>query len=752
MSTNTSDRSRPRPGRLRRLHAGLLFLVVSALCGVLAAGVAMPAVGAAVLGGKAAEGTLDDLPAAFDQPAQSQRSEVQDVNGDVLAYFYDENRVYVPLDDIAPVMKQAIISIEDHRFYEHGPLDAIGTLRALLTNVVAGGVTQGGSTLTQQYVKMVQIEEAKKVGDEAGIQAAQDDSYGRKIKELRYAISVEKTLSKDEILERYLNIAYYGDGAYGIEVAAHHYFDTTADELTLAQAAMLAGLVQNPTANNPVEHPKAALQRRNVVLNRMAELGVITEAKAAKAAKSKFNEKSVTGTTNGCQGTDYPFVCDYVYRSLEQTASLGDSVEQRQETIKRGGLVVKTKFDPDTQDEIQDAVSSVVGPTDPTIAAMDMIEPGTGLIVAMAQSRPEMGDNTEKGETYWNYSVSPEMGGAQGFQAGSTFKAFTAAAALEQGIPLSKRYNAARTMDFSGRSFESCDGSSQVSNWRVSNSTGVNGTMDMYRAAEYSVNTYFVQLALDAGMCNVVQMAEKLGVESSTKDAPVSSYADKPSFTLGTVEVSPLSVAEAYATFASGGVHCDPIILESITDSTGAERAVPSANCQRVISEDVANAMSSLLSSVMTKGTGRRVMTADGRPQAGKTGTIDSNAAVWFVGYTPQVAGAAMISIDNTRSPFVQGKNGYRSAGLKGYTVPSTGRALEGSGSGDAGQEIWKPAMQTYLQGKAMQSFNAPPAELVAGRSLSEWRNGLPDPDGGNPTAPQNDEDDEDEGTPNGPR
>ena len=256
MSSNTSDRSRPRPGRLRRLHAGLLFVVVSALCGVLAAGVAMPAVGAAVLGGKAAEGTLDDLPAAFDQPAQSQRSEVQDVNGDVLAYFYDENRVYVPLDEIAPVMQQAIISIEDHRFYEHGPLDAIGTLRAFLTNVVAGGVTQGGSTLTQQYVKMVQIEEAKKAGDEAGVQAAQDDSYGRKIKELRYAISVEKTLSKDQILERYLNIAYYGDGAYGIEVAAQHYFGTTAAELTLAQAAMLAGLVQNPTANNPVQNPR----------------------------------------------------------------------------------------------------------------------------------------------------------------------------------------------------------------------------------------------------------------------------------------------------------------------------------------------------------------------------------------------------------------------------------------------------------------------------------------------------------------
>ena len=347
--------------------------------------------------GKAAEGTLDDLPAAFDQPAQSQRSQVLDVNGDVLAYFYDENRVYVPLADIAPVMQQAIISIEDHRFYEHGPLDAVGTLRALLTNVVAGGVTQGGSTLTQQYVKMVQIEEAKKAGDEAGVAAAQDDSYGRKIRELRYAISVEKTLSKDQILERYLNIAYYGDGAYGVEVAAQHYFGTTAAKLTLPQAALLAGLVQNPTANNPVQNPTAGLQRRNVVINRMAALDVITDAEAAKAIKTKFNKKKVTSTINGCQGTDYPFLCDYVYRSLEQTPSLGDTVETRQQTIKRGGLVIKTKIDPDTQDQTQKAVSKVVGPTDPVISAMDMIEPGTGLIVAMAQSRPVMGDNTKKG-------------------------------------------------------------------------------------------------------------------------------------------------------------------------------------------------------------------------------------------------------------------------------------------------------------------------------------------------------------------
>ncbi|MDN5771606.1 MAG: transglycosylase domain-containing protein, partial [Microlunatus sp.] len=205
------DRS-GRTGPFRRLRTGTIFVVTSILCGLLLAVVALPIVGAAVFTGKSAEGTLGALPAAFDQPAQSQRSEVLDGNGDVLAYFYEENRVFVSLDEIAPVMRQAILSIEDHRFYEHGPLDAVGTVRALVSNMLSGGVAQGGSTLTQQYVKMVQIEEAKKAGDEAGVQAAQESSYGRKIRELRFAISVEKTLSKDQILERYLNIAYFGDG------------------------------------------------------------------------------------------------------------------------------------------------------------------------------------------------------------------------------------------------------------------------------------------------------------------------------------------------------------------------------------------------------------------------------------------------------------------------------------------------------------------------------------------------------------
>ena len=734
-----------RPATIAR--AAGLFVLISAVCGLLIAGAAMPTVGAAWFSARTTEQGLDDLPVEFDTPAQSQRSTVLDANGDVLAYFFEENRVYVELDEIAPIMRQAILAIEDHRFYEHGPLDAQGTLRALITNFAAGGVTQGGSTITQQYVKMVQIGEAKKRGDEAAVRAAQDNTYQRKIRELRYAISVEKALPKDEILERYLNIAYFGDGAYGIEVAAQHYFGRSAAKLTLAQAAMLAGLVQNPTTFNPVESPTEALERRDVVLNRMTELGVITAAKAAKAKGTDFDDNDVTTTRNGCQGTDYPFICDYVYRTLVQTPSLGADNVERENTVKRGGLTISTAFDPDTQDAIQGAVSEVVGPTDPVIAAMNMIQPGTGLIVAMAQSRPVMGSKAGKGQTYWNYSVPPDMGGAQGFQAGSTFKVFTAAAALEQGIPLSRRYNARATMNFSGARFDTCSGRRPVyGNWQVSNSTGTNGVMDMYRATERSVNTYFVQLALDVGMCDVVKMAEKLGVESSVEGAPITSYDDKPSFTLGTVEVSPLSVAEAYATFASGGIHCDPIIISSITDSTGKIREAPSANCERVISTDVAAAMNSLLSRVMTDGTGTRAATADRRPQAGKTGTINSNAAVWFVGYTPQVVGAAMISVDNRRRPFDPSKSGLRSSGLKNYVVPSTRRPLEGSGSGDAGQEIWKPAMEQYLADVTPQGFAPPPYELVNGQERfdRDWDDDDEDDDDDD----EDDEDDEDDDPP----
>jgi membrane peptidoglycan carboxypeptidase len=703
----------------------VMFVVVSVLAGVLVAGLFIPFAGMAGVTSNAAATELKSLPAELATPAPATRSKVLMGNGKTLAYFYDENRVPVKLKSIAPIMRTAQIAIEDHRFYEHGALDFKGTMRALVRNSAAGGTTQGGSSITQQYVKMVQIEQCQAKGDTQCVRDAQAPTMQRKIRELRYAIAMEKKFTKDEILERYLNIAYYGAGAYGVEAAAKHYFSTKASKLTLPQAAMLAGLVQNPDTNNPVRNTSAALERRDVVLNRMVELKLITLDQAKEAKQAGFDQKDVTKTRNGCVGTRYPFLCDYVRRTLLNTPSLGKTEDDRENMINRGGLVIQTAIDPKTQDLAQKKVSSVVGPRDPVISTMNMIQPGTGLIIAMAQSRPVMGNNAKEGQTYWNLAAEPAMGGIQGYQAGSTFKLFTLAAALEKGIPISKKFNAKSPLSFTGRRFTSCRGRERVwDRWVVRNAVGHSKTIGMMEAAQFSVNTYFIQLELATGMCRVTKMAARTGVKVGARIGQppvdiVKEFQDKPSFTLGTVEVSPLSMAEAYATFAARGIHCDPIIVSKITTRSGKNLDVPDANCRRVVDKDVADGVNKVLKSVVDKGTGKRAKIYDGRAIAGKTGTIDSNEAVWFAGYTPEIAGVAMISVDNTKKPFIKrGAGYYRRGGVKGYRVPSTGVYLEGSGSGDAGMKIWKPVMQRYFQQIPKTGFSQPPRKIDVGKQV----------------------------------
>ena len=705
----------------------VMFVIVSVLAGVLVAGLFVPFVGMAGVSGRAAASELDNLPAELSIPAPATRSKVLMGNGDRLATFYDENRLPVPLSKIAPVMRQAQLAIEDHRFYEHGALDFKGTLRALIRNTTSDDV-QGGSSITQQYVKMVQVHACMAKGDTECVKEAQAPTVERKIRELRYAIAMEKKFTKDQILERYLTIAYYGQGAYGVEAAARYYYGITAEKLSLPQAAMLAGMVQNPDTVNPVRNLSAALDRRDVVINRMAELKLITPEQVKKAKKAGFDPKKVKPTRNGCVGTRYPFLCDYVYKTLKNTPSLGKTVEDRENMIKRGGLTIQTAIDPSSQDLAQKNVSKVVGPTDPIISTMNMIQPGTGLIVAMAQSRPVMGK--KKGQTYWNLAVEPEMGGIQGYQAGSTFKLFTLAAALEKGIPINKKFNARSPMDFSGREYQGCKGKEKVyGRYRVSNSVGHSKVIGMTEAAEFSVNTYFLQLELATGMCRVVKMAKKMGVKVGHPlgQPPVDiveKYHAIPSFTLGTVEVSPLSMAEAYATVAARGIHCNPIIVSKITTRGGKNLQIPDANCRRVMDKDVADGVNKILKSVVARGTGTRARISGEGEIAGKTGTINSNEAVWFAGYTPEIAGVAMISIDNTKNPFIKSRKrakgaSFRGSGVKGYTVPSTRVYLEGSGSGDAGSKIWRPVMQDYLKRVPNTSFSDPPRQIEEGRQVT---------------------------------
>ncbi|MGJ3508096.1 transglycosylase domain-containing protein [Enemella sp. A6] len=688
--------------------SAISFVVVSVLLGLVSAALLLPVTLVASSATKATANGLSNLPAELKTPPQMERSKVLAADGTELAIFYDENRIYVGLDQISPMMRQAQIAIEDHRFYEHGALDLKATLRALVRNT-SGGSTQGGSSITQQYVKMALVEKAIAEGDKEAVKQATETTYARKIQELRYAIAVEEQFSKDEILERYLNIAYYGDGTYGVQAAAMHYFGTTADKLTIDQSAMLAGLVQSPDSVNPVANPRAAIERRNVVLSRMAEVGVISEEQAEQAKAVKWDPSKVSPTRNGCVGTEFPFLCDYVRRTLLNTESLGATPQDREKMLNRGGLVVKTRIDPAAQREAEKSVAKIVGPDDPALGVLVMMQPGTGLITAMAQSRPQMG--TGKGQTFYNYAASSSMGGAEGYQAGSTFKAVTLAAALERGIPMSKQFNSTSPQNFKGQTFTSCDGPFQMGNWKVANSTRSAAMMNMRQATNWSVNTYFVHLVKAAGVCNTMKMAEKIGVEQSMggsltakgeacKQDPLACPSWFPSVTLGSLDITPLSMAEAYNTFAGRGKHCEPVILESIAKRDGSALEVPSAHCEQVMPPEVADGVNELLQGVMSSGTGTRVRIPGGYPQAGKTGTTDSNAAVWFAGYTPEMTGVAMIAVDKTH-PYWKDKR----KSLK-YKRLSTGVSLEGSGSGDAGR-IYTPAMAKALEGKPKTKFTA---------------------------------------------
>ncbi|MGH3445364.1 MAG: transglycosylase domain-containing protein, partial [Nocardioidaceae bacterium] len=321
MSPRRSDALRPA-GVVS--HIGVM-LAVAAVLGVLVAGLVIPFAGVVGLGARTTANEMAKLPANLTAQPLAQRTRIVARDGSTLATIYDQNRVNVPLAKVAPIMRKAIVSIEDYRFYQHGALDLRGTLRAFVTNQTHGAVVQGGSSITQQMVKMTLLNQAD---TKAERRAATADTYQRKLNELRYAIAFEQKYSKDWILERYLNIAYFGDGAYGIEAASRHYFSKHASQLNLKEAATLAGLVKNPTGYTPTQHPMAGKERRDVVLARMAQLNVISNAQADRAEHSRLG-LNVTGTRNGCVSSQASFFCDYTLSYLLADKDLGKTEDAR---------------------------------------------------------------------------------------------------------------------------------------------------------------------------------------------------------------------------------------------------------------------------------------------------------------------------------------------------------------------------------------------------------------------------------------
>ena len=353
------------------------LLGAGAAAGLLVAGIAFPAVGGVVLGVRTASDELNLKPEDLQEPPLAEKTTVVDVNGKPIAQFYEEYREVVPLSKVSGLMKTAIISIEDYRFYEHGAIDLEGTMRALATNLESGGVSQGGSSITQQYVKQVLLNTA---GNAKEKNRALEASYGRKLNELRYAMAVEKKYSKDQILEKYLNIAYFGAGANGVEAAAKRFFGVPAAELNLWQAATLAGAVQDPNRTDPNlgrTARKRLRERRNVVLDRMAELKKITPQEAAEAKAHGLGYKG-TPLPGGCGASTYPYFCMYVRNEILRNPDFGKTAKARLAFLNRGGLTIKTTIDPKMQAAADRALRKWIHPSDKPVGSEALIEPGTG--------------------------------------------------------------------------------------------------------------------------------------------------------------------------------------------------------------------------------------------------------------------------------------------------------------------------------------------------------------------------------------
>lgn len=694
----------------------LMMAAVSVLAGLLVAGLALPFVALGTAAVRAGATAINSLPANLSVPQQNQGSTLLLPDGSVLATFYDQNRSYVPLDQISQEMRDAQIAIEDHRFYEHGAIDAQSVVRAMLGNLAGGTISGGGSTLTQQYVKQVRIQLCN--GDAACEADAQAATMERKILEMRYAIALEKELSKDEILERYLNIAYYGDGAYGVQAAARHYFNVDASQLDRAQAAMLAGLVQNPSQTDPVNYPEAAIARRNAVIDAQVRYQGLSQEEADAAKAVGFDSSQVQEFSNGCAESRYPFVCDYALRTLvsNQMTSLGATAQDRMNTLNRSGLTITVTVDPGAQDNAQNVVSSVVGPADAVIAVADTVEVSTGRIIAMVQSRPSWGSG--EGQTNYNYSATHAMGGAEGFMFGSTFKTWTAAAAIQQGNdPNTTSIRVARSQNWQGKTFRGCGDNTFVLGESYTTTNAVagqdSGTFNMVTGMMWSVNNYWIALEQKVGPCQAADMAYRAGVELAKPEADASGFGDQlsdwgevPSFTLGAPYVTPLSMAVGYGTFGNRGVRCNAIILDSITDAQGINIPVPSADCQQTIDPIVADGVNLVLKATQMRGLSSSQYINNGIDQGSKTGTSDNSASSSaFVGYTPYLSTAIVVAGD-TASPGWQATNpAYRNV-LTMPLTPLGGRGL-GSYSGLGAGALWRPIMEPMLAGRAPASFNA---------------------------------------------
>ena len=615
---------------------------------------------AMVAGGCAWEGSVLRLTA----PSAAQTTHILAADGTLVTTFHaGEDRELVPLSGIPQVLIDAVVAVEDERFWEHSGVDPQAILRAARSNAGAGGVVEGGSTITQQYIK--------------NTYTGSEQNLARKIKEASLAIQFEQRHTKERILELYLNSVYFGNGAYGVQAAAQEYFGVPVAEVDLARAALLVGLIRTPSSTDPFEDPDGATKRRLMVLERMANVGKVSHEEAAAAAASPLSLR----TTPEARRYAAPHFVEQVRRFLLENEAFGKTPEQRRNLVFKGGLRVQTTLDLALQTQAEQAVARVLSrPERDPEAAVVTIEPTTGHVKALIGGRDFFGGSPAAKFDLASQGRRP---------AGSAFKPFVLAAAMKEGVSLGRVYPAPSRIVL-----RTPGGGS----WPVDNYEGSGGgRLDLVDATVKSSNTVYAQLILDIGAEDAIATAAEMGVRS-----PLNPY---PSAALGTNDVTPLDMASAYATLANRGLATPPTFVTRVTDATGRVLYQHSRGSKRVLSSSLVADEVAVLQQVVQRGTGEKAKI--GRPVAGKTGTGQRWRDAWFVGFTPELATAVWVGFPDAQRSM----------------VPPTTRIRVTGGSWPA--EIWQLYMASALAQEPITPFPAPPPPPNAPDIVVETDDGL---------------------------
>ena len=688
----------------RALSLVLAYIVLCVTGGVVASLLFVPAVFGANTVAKAVIPSLQVEGIDFDVTSLPQQSRMYASDGSLIATFYSQNRVVVPIKDVSEYMQKAIVAREDRRFFEHSGVDVQGVMRAFIQTYVLKRDMQGGSSLTQQYVKNVLMVQAREDNDPIAEYHAQESTIARKLREMLIAVQMEKMYSKPEILQGYLNIAQFGsNNLYGVETAAQRYFNVHAKDLNLVQSATIAAITKNPADLDPSipENQEDSENERNIVLKLMLDQGLIEQAEYDEAVNIPLVDTlNIQSVNQGCQSAgNAAFFCSYVTTKILNSEEFGETEADRQKLLNEGGLDIYTTMDVNANNAAMQAANDTIPASDPSgmevmIAA---IKPGTGEVLGFGINRTYDATDaaaSDQTKTSMNYMVDQVDGGGWGVQVGSTWKPINMVAWMQQGRSINESLRTSTSYPLSN--FNCGNYTFANTNWKVENSGG--GTVNPETPLQgliRSHNTTQASMASQIGLCAIADAAKALGYHNSPASA-MDVYSDN-SFnapmTIGSVQASPLTMANVYATLGANGVACTPIAMTRVTDKNGDEIDVPQADCHQAIDPEIAQTTAYALNQGVVTAGGEAATTQldNGRKTFAKTGT-NENTYMLTAGFVPNVV-SAFVAVGDAQDPL---NNTFDNKTINGvYRSEWFGMYIA--------TPAWKQFMNTYLN-----AINAP--------------------------------------------